>query len=137
MTAGWRAANFAARLALPLLAMLALGAAGCESPSSPGGSTEFIVEAVGERFVIRLTDPEAIALAEANLRGANAMFPMGTVRRGDGGFNQPWSWHLDPDDTTLVELAIEICDGRPSYLEAHLDEYTTYCPWGARVVGRR
>lgn len=137
MMAGWRAAGFAARLALPVLALLALAAAGCESPSSPDGSQEFVVDVSGERFVVRLTDPDAIRLAGENLQGANARFPMGTVRRGDGGFNQPWSWHLDPDDTTLVELAIEVCDGRPSYLEGHLDDYTTYCPWGARIVGRR
>lgn len=111
---------------------------GCGSPAAPGAApADFVVDVVGERFVLRLTDPDAIALAEANLRGANNRFPLGPVRRGNGGFNQPWSWHLDPDDTTLVELAIEVCDGRPSYLEAHLDEYTTYCPWGARVVGRK
>ena len=111
---------------------------GCGSPAAPGPApADFVIDVAGERFVLRLTDPAAIALADANLRGANTRFPLGPVRRGDGGFNQPWSWHLDPDDTTLVELAIEVCDGRPSYLEAHLDEYTTYCPWGGRVVERR
>jgi len=126
--------------------VLRLGAAGvllgllsgCGAPSAPGAApADFVIDVVGERFVLRLTDPETIAMAEANLRGANTRFPLGTVRRGDGGFNQPWSWHLDPDDTTFVELAIEICDGRPSYLEAHVDEYPVYCPWGGRVVERR
>ena len=125
---------------------LRLGAAGvllgllsaCGSPAAPGAApADFIIDVVGERFVLRLTEPAAIALAEANLRGENTRFPLGPVRRGSGGFNQPWSWHLDPDDTTLVELAIEVCDGRPSYLETHLDEYPTYCPWGGRVVGRK
>ena len=111
--------------------------AGCGSPTAPSGAVDFVVDVAGERFVLRLTNPSAIGLAEANLRGVNNRFPLGTVRRGDGGFNQPWSWHLDPADTTLVELAIEVCDGRPSHLETHLDEYPTYCPWGARVVGRR
>lgn len=117
----------------------ALAAAiGCAAPAAPSPmSRDFVIDVVGERFVVRLTSPEAIALAEANLRGANTRIPMGTVRRGHGGFNQPWSWHLDPDDTTFVDLAIEVCDGRPSYLEAHLDEYDRYCPWGGRVVARR
>jgi len=137
MTMGWRAAGVAARLAVRVLGMLALASAGCASPSSPDGASEFIVEVSGERFVLRLTDPEAVRLAEENVRGANTRFPLGTVRRGDGGFNQPWFWHLDPADTTLVELAIELCDGRPSYLETHLDDYRSYCPWGARIVGRR
>ena len=59
------------------------------------------------------------------------------LRRGDGGFNAPWSWHLDPAETRFVEAAIEVCDGTPSYVEAHLAEFPTYCPWGARIVRER
>jgi hypothetical protein len=29
---------------------------------------------------------------------------------------------------------MEVCDGRPSYVDAHLDQYPTYCPWNARIV---
>jgi hypothetical protein len=36
-----------------------------------------------------------------------------------------------------VDSAIELCDGRPSYIEAHQDDYPVYCPWGARIVARR
>jgi hypothetical protein len=32
---------------------------------------------------------------------------------------------------------MELCDGRPSYVEAHLDEFPSYCPWGAKVVSER
>lgn len=120
------------------LAVALAGALNCgASPAAPAPARDYLVDVVGERFVIRLADPEAIALAEANLRGANTRIPFGTVRRGHGGFNQPWSWHLDPDDATFVDVAIEVCDGRPSYLEAHLDEYPRYCPWGGRVIARR
>ena len=127
------------RVGAPVAALLAtMLLAGCGSPAAPSPApVDFLVDVAGERFVLRLTDPGAIRLAQANQRGETSAFPFGTVRRGDGGFNQPWSWHLDPADATFVELAIEICDGRPSYLEAHLDEYPVYCPWGGRVVGRR
>jgi hypothetical protein len=36
-----------------------------------------------------------------------------------------------------VEVAIELCDGRPSYVEENVGEYVEtinrYCPWGAKV----
>jgi hypothetical protein len=71
------------------------------------------------------------------MAGRRVGFPMGPLRRGDGGFNAPWTWHLDPDQTRLVEAAIEICDGTPSYVETHQDEFPTNCPWGGRIVSER
>lgn len=121
------------------LAAFALAlAAACSTSTGPSPViSEFVIEHVGERFVIRLTDPATIAHARANLRGQNQMFPAGPLRRGDGGFNAPWTWHLDPDQTRMVESAIEVCDGRASYVEAHQSEYPTYCPWGAKVIAER
>lgn len=122
-----------------LLNAVAVAAAfACTSPTSRNAAApEFTIEIVGERFVLRLTDPQTIERARANLRGQNQMFPSGPLRPGSGGFNAPWTWHLDPDQTRFVEAAIEICDGRPSYVEAHQPDYPTYCPWGARVVAER
>jgi hypothetical protein len=112
--------------------------ASCGTPASPGPAfADFIVDVVGERFVMRVTDPETIRRADEQIRGLNRMFPLGPLRAGDGGFNQPWTWHLDPDETRLVEAAIEVCDGRPSYVETHRDGFPVYCPWGARIVSRR
>jgi hypothetical protein len=84
-----------------------------------------------------VTDPDTIRLAQDNLEGRNTRFPTGTLRAGDGGSNAPWSWHLDPATVRLVEMAIEICDGRPSDVEMHQGDFPTYCPWGARIVARR
>jgi hypothetical protein len=119
-----------------------VGAAGlalaCEAPTSPSpGPVDFLVDVAGERFVLRLTDPETLRRAEQHLRGARSTFPLGPLRVGDGGFNRPWSWHLDPAETRLVESAIELCDGQPSYVETHQADYPVYCPWGARIVARR
>ncbi|OFV85654.1 MAG: hypothetical protein A2V74_01715 [Acidobacteria bacterium RBG_16_70_10] len=85
---------------------------------------------VGETFVMRATDPETIRLARENLEGGNPRFPIGPLRRGDGGFNAPWTWHLDPDEVRMTEAASELCDGRPSFVEAHQADYPTYCPLG-------
>ncbi len=56
-------------------------------------------------------------------------------QRGEAGEKAPW--HLDPAETRLVDVAIEVCDGRPSYVERNQSDYPTYCPWGARVIARR
>lgn len=122
----------AAALALAVLALSSCGQTGPDGPFS-----DFVVAVNDQTFVLRVCDPETIAAGYANLRGGRNEFPIGPLRRGDGGFNAPWSWHLDPEQTRLVEAAVEVCDGEPSYVEAHVEEYLrvgSYCPWGARVV---
>lgn len=125
------------RKTLVLGSVLAAAMAGCSSPTEPADYAEFVVDVSGERFVLRLTDAETIRLADDNRFGRNQKFPLGPLRQGNGGFNAPWRWHFDPAGTRFVDLAIEVCDGRPSYVEQHLADYPTYCPWGARVVERR
>lgn len=90
-----------------------------------------------ETFVVRVTDGGEIARFREAVAGRRSGFPLGPLRRGNGGFNAPWSWHLDPATTRLVEVAIEVCDGTPSYVEAHQGEFPTYCPWGSRIVAER
>jgi hypothetical protein len=131
------------RWAPPLEAarLLALGAfllAGCDSDRASRPYSEFLVAVDRETFVLRATDPETIRLATENFRGRNSMFPIGPLRPGDGGFNAPWSWHFDPERVRMTEIAIEVCDGRPSYVQEHLQDFQNgYCPWSARVVAVR
>jgi hypothetical protein len=124
---------------LPIAAVICLLFSGCGgSPTEPGPSyAEFVVSVEGETFVLRTVDAETRRIAEENLQGKNRLFPAGPVIAGDGGFNSPWSWHLDPVRTRFVEVAIEVCDGRPSDVENDRAAYTQYCPWGARVVAVR
>jgi hypothetical protein len=112
--------------------------ASCSSSTEPSdGPADFLVDVAGETFVLRVSDPETIRLARENLAGGDARFPAGPLRSGSGGFNAPWSWHLDPGATRMVEVAIEVCDGRPSYVEAHQGDFPQYCPWGARITAER
>ncbi len=117
--------------ALCALALLA----GCSDPDDI--EADFVVSVGSERFVMRARDPETIRLARAQLSGTGRGFPIGPLLPGDGGFNAPWSWHLDPDAVRLTEAAIEVCDGLPSYVEAHRADFPTYCPWSGRIVGER
>lgn len=118
--------------------VVAVFMAACSSPTAPNDRpVDFIVDAAGERFVLRLSDPGEIRLADDRRLGRNQRFPSGTLRRGDGGFNSPWTWHLDPATTRMVEVAVEVCDGRPSYVEEHFPDGSPYCPWSARVLARK
>jgi hypothetical protein len=116
---------------------LALVLTSCSGTEATSSRAEFVVDVSGERFVLALSDPETIRLARETRSGQRQMFPIGPLRAGHGGFNQPWTWHLDPAETRMTEAAIEVCDGRPSYVEAHRADFPTYCPWGARIVSER
>jgi hypothetical protein len=98
----------------------------------------FTIDAVGERFTVRATDPETIQQLIDNHEGKNNFHVTGTLVEGHGGFNSPWSWHLDPDSVRMAEVSIELCDGRPSFVEEELDYWLdtvrTYCPWSSKVV---
>lgn len=98
---------------LPLaLALLLASCGGDVASMRPTPAQEFVIEAEGDRFRRR-------------------------ILRGDGGFNAPWSWHLGPLSIEVPQVSIELCDGRPSMVQADLDYWVDtvgmYCPWAARV----
>lgn len=110
-----------------VLAVAATLTASCSSPTAPTPAfVEFIVDVAGERFVVRTADEETTSLAEENRLGRNRRFPIGLLMPGNSGFNALWTWHLDPLSVEFVEMAIEVCDGRPSYVETHQAEYSSY-----------
>lgn len=95
----------------------------------------------GERFRVWLSNPQTVQQVLDLQQGrSNAHIPNGRILRGPGrnDHNAPWSWHLDPQDISMADVTIELCDGRPSYVEDNLDEFVDtvqrYCPWGASLV---
>jgi len=128
-----------------VLAILAASASACGSPAAPspgltgGVLAAFTVET--ESFKVFVTNATAIDRLFQLERGQIAgLFPNGRILRGSGAgnHNAPHPWHLDPGDIEMVDLAIELCDGRPSYVDANVGEYVDvvgrYCPWGATLV---
>ncbi len=101
-------------------------------------SDTFVVDVVGERFSVRVTDAETTRLLVENYEHKNSMHITGKLARGDGGFNNPWPWHLEPDSVRMAEVSIELCDGRPSLIEEDLDYWIetvgSYCPWSSSIV---
>lgn len=111
--------------------------------SDPAATEQQIyeVEVAGERFRIALTTPAQIERADALLASGAENNVHGTLRRGSGGFNSPYTWHLDPATVTFPDLTMEVCDGRPqsdvqSDVDYWVDTVKYYCPWGARIVAR-
>ena len=125
------------RLSKLVLTAALASALACSSTSPDDGSADFVVAVGSEQFVVRSTHAQTIADMRAAVAARRSGFPIGPLRRGDGGFNGPWSWHLDPAEVRLTEAAIEVCDGTPSYVEAHVADFPTYCPWAARFVRER
>jgi hypothetical protein len=133
-----------ALLAIALAAAASVGVA-CASPAAPSpdleGGVVATFETVGERFKVFVKNPAAVSRLVQIRNGANlGQIPNGRILRGAGAgnHNAPRAWHLDPDDIEIVDAAIEVCDGRPSYVDANVAEYVDvigrYCPWGARLV---
>ena len=98
-------------------------------------------DVVGERFSVWITNQSAIDQALALQRGtSDAKIPVGRLRRGpgQGSHNVPYRWHMDPDDIAFAQVAIEVCDGTPSFVDDNVDYFADvvvrYCPWLARLV---
>lgn len=110
-----------------------------DSPLEGGIVATF--ESEGEAFSVWITNATTIQQVMALQAGtSDANIPNGRIRRGPGtgDHNDPWTWHLDPEEIEMAEATIEVCDGSPSYVEDHVDEYVDtvghYCPWGADLV---
>mgnify|MGYP003593701685 FL=1 len=112
------------------------------TPPAPPAMATFSFQVRGkgleERFVHSTTSSAFIAAARAQLALPAAdrrQFPAGPIAAGNGGFNLNWGWHFT--DLSLVEAAVEVCDGTPSMVQANLNYWLTtvrnFCPWAAYV----
>jgi hypothetical protein len=117
--------------------VLAIAACGADESARPLPAQEFVIEVEGERFRLRTSNPATASALDARRRRGDVGVVAGRLVRGDGGFNAPWSWHLDPASIEAPDAAIELCDGRPSMVQEDLDYWVnavgTFCPWAARV----
>lgn len=143
MRSSFRPLRFRCGGALPALLLgTAALLSGCSqegSPTVPTPAGLYLVEVPGgEQFRIRLEKPSQLAQAERLLRTGEQRNILGTVRAGSGGFNEPWSWHLDPESVSFPEVTVGLCDATPGRVQAELPNWLgqTYCPWGSRIAAR-
>lgn len=123
------------------VAMAAVVLVGCdEDPVQPEGVVTFTIEVSGETFLARVSDQQVIDDLDARLASATEGVVIGSLGLGNGGFNTPWGWHWEPGTVEVADVAIELCDGRPSMVEDDLtywiESVGAFCPWGATVVAR-
>ena len=128
--------RYAYAVALSLAALV-----GCDDSSTDIEPTAvFTVEVSGEQFKVKAEGEAAIAALEARRVSGQTGVISGKLVRGDGGFNAQWGWHLEPESVHAPDMAIELCDGRPSMVQADIDYWLasvkSFCPWGAKVVAR-
>jgi hypothetical protein len=114
---------------------LALFAAACgsDSPTPPSALATVTLAVGSETFRVALTTPEQVAAARSAQSGGTARIPNGRIVAG-AQVNAGWTWHLE--DVAFVEVAIELCDGRPSDVERQGAAFGggRFCPWSATVL---
>jgi hypothetical protein len=122
-------------------AIALLSIAACDdSSTAPAAQATYVVQVGTEQFKVRANGTAAAAL-DARMQAGTIGVISGKLMRGNGGFNAPFSWHLDPASIHAPDLAIEVCDGRPSDIDQDInywiDTVKQYCPWGAKVVAKQ
>ena len=137
--------NFIRRFAIGCLAIVWSACQADPADSGTPGGYLFAMHDQGEseQFVALTDDPAVIAKLDSQLalpESERLMFINGPIAAGDGGHNSSWSWLFLPGQWDLTEISIELCDGRPSMVEAGLDYWIdtvgAFCPWGAYVKER-
>ena len=88
----------------------------------------------GEKFKVRIIAPDVVAQATERIDRGMGLIISGKTLAGDGGYNQPWTWHFDSSTIQFAEGTVEGCDGCPSWVEA--GHPLGFCPWSTEVLGR-
>lgn len=118
---------------------------GCDSSGgSPGDDTRyfrFVHTSDSSTYVAATTDSAALAQVEAQLQKPfeqRTKFISGPIAHGDGGHNDGYPWHFVEGEWQLTQVAVEVCDGHPTYVSQNVDyfveEVGRYCPWSSRVL---
>lgn len=113
-----------------------------EELGSGGFFTFLIGQGLPTKFRVLMTNPYSIRDTIDSYYGRNAKtIPLGTIvddRPGKSPYDPQWSWHMDPSSIVMAELAMEVCDGHPIYVEDNLDYWLQsvgiYCPWNATII---
>lgn len=106
----------------------------------PSGGVYATFHVGNEVFHASITNPTSINDAIALWRGkSNKKIPVGKLSCTAAAWNAPWHWQQVPSTVTFSTHAIEVCDGIPSYVEAHCAGFGIgyYCPWNAKMVELR
>ena len=128
-----------------MMAMFLMFCSGHDAPTAPPERSFLfamrgIPDAEGQ-FVAVTSDPLILATLESQLALPEAQRNLhinGPVATGNGGHNLGWSWQFEPDRWEMVEISIELCDGRPQHVEDDVEKWIAdvgrFCPWASFVA---
>ncbi|EGG23526.1 putative calmodulin-binding protein CaM-BP15 [Cavenderia fasciculata] len=94
-------------------------------------------------FVFKLTDPKLINHARKLISGQIDSQPhiMGKIKKLSKPYNPHYEFHMDPDQISFFDFAIEVCDASLPYLEDNLKDACgaflpgcMFCPWSSQLV---
>jgi hypothetical protein len=107
-----------------LAAILILCLAGCAQQAGPTVLAQFRLRADSTDTIrVCISAPAAIAQADSLLGTQQVSIVTGVPQSGDGGYNTPWHWHLDPATVAFAEITIEACQTTVRNFEAHLPSW--------------
>jgi hypothetical protein len=121
---------------LAAVALLFSMSASCKSPTEPSRNL-FAIGACNAVFHVQIDDATVAQQAVDLVGKGNVKIICGTVRAGDGGFNAPWPWHLDPASIRFTDVVAEILDRCPQSAEVWIgDDHPYICPTSTVVLRR-
>ena len=90
-----------------------------------------------DEFVVFVASPDEIRQMREQTRKPQSkrkLIVSGIVA-GKRTYNRDWRFSMDPNTIVVGDVFIEVCDGRPQYVQRHLDEWRgdRWCPWGGYV----
>lgn len=111
------------------------------STASLKGGILVTFEAGGGEFNAWITNPDAIVQIYAVRSGEGiSNIPYGKVLAGAGmaDHNEPYNWHLDPNEFSMLDQPLATCNSDPIEVEQNLDTYLSndeyFCPADASVI---
>ena len=111
-------------------------AAACHQPAAPGSNARFrIHDDTPDTYRVEISRSASVVQADSLQRSQLPRWVVGTPQAGDGGYNAPWNWHLEPSSVFFAEVTIEACQTNARLLEASLSYWLSYplrqvCVWG-------
>ena len=131
---------------LTLVAIFGVAMAACDS--APPADSELCAENTGgalitfevatETFTGWFTDADFIAEAKALAAAGETRVPVFEEVIAGASCDAQWNFRVDPSAVHFADATIELCDGRPSYIDENLTDWLeqvgSWCPWGAEVV---
>ena len=91
-------------------------------------------------YVIATNDTDKINVCRSQLElniDERLFHVNGYIDSTNGGFNNPWNWHIIPNEWVLAEMSIGLCNGTPQQVENDLDYWLNsvgqLCNWNSFI----